>query len=438
MDQTEKLIIDIIDQHRDEIIEFARDIYTHAELGYKEFRTSQKFVNKMKELGLHTETGFAITGVKAYLNEEKKENASLALLGELDALRIPEHAYVNPETDAAHCCGHHAQMAGIFGAALALTVPEIAEKLGGQVVFFATPAEEYGEIEFKNQLREQGKIRYGGGKCELIRTGAFDDIDLCLAHHIQPGDELQVGSGTGNGFVSKVIRYLGKAAHAAGAPDKGVNALSAASLGLQALGLNRETFRDEDCVRVHPIITKGGNLVNVIPDEIVIETLVRAKTIEAFTDAAKKTDRSFQAGAVAMGAKVEITTLPGYLPTLAEQALPELKRAAELAAPEVPVREAAGHSGGSTDVGDVQHLMPVYTFNTGGVKGGLHQINFEVTNEEEAYIDTAKMFALAAYGLLKEKAARSKELVKNYKPVFKDSAEYTKFMEQFDSKEVLD
>lgn len=89
----------------------------------------------MKELGLHTETGFAITGVKAYLNEEKKENACLALLGELDALRIPEHAYVNPETDAAHCCGHHAQMAGIFGAALALTVPEIAEKLGGQVVF---------------------------------------------------------------------------------------------------------------------------------------------------------------------------------------------------------------------------------------------------------------------------------------------------------------
>ena len=252
MDQTEKLIIDIIDQHRDEIIEFARDIYTHAELGYKEFRTSQKFVNKMKELGLHTETGFAITGVKAYLNEEKKENASLALLGELDALRIPEHAYVNSETDAAHCCGHHAQMAGIFGAALALTVPEIAEKLGGQVVFFATPAEEYGEIEFKNQLREQGKIRYGGGKCELIRTGAFDDIDLCLAHHIQPGDEIQVGSGTGNGFVSKVIRYLGKAAHAAGAPDKGVNALSAASLGLQALGLNRETFRDEDCVRVLP------------------------------------------------------------------------------------------------------------------------------------------------------------------------------------------
>ena len=341
MDQTEKLILEAIDQHRDEIIEFARDIYDHGELGYKEFNTAEKFIKKMKELGLRTETGLAITGTKAYLNEEKKDTASLALLGELDALRIPEHAHANPETDAAHCCGHHAQMAGIFGAALALTVPEIAEKLDGQVVFFATPAEEYGEIGFKNELRAQGKIKYGGGKCELLRIGAFDDIDLCITHHIAPGDDIIVGSGTGNGFVSKVIRCLGKAAHAAGTPEQGVNALSAASLGLQALGLNRETFRDEDCVRVHPIITKGGNLVNVVPDEVVVETLVRAKTIEAFTDAAKKTDRSFHAGATAMGAKVEITTLPGYLPTLAEEALPELKRAAELSAPEINVIEAS-------------------------------------------------------------------------------------------------
>ena len=429
MDQTEALIIETIDRHREEILEFARDIYSHAELGYKEFQTSGKFVKKMEQLGLRTEKGFAITGVKAYLNKDKKENASLALLGELDALRIPEHAFANPETNAAHCCGHHSQMAGVFGAALALTVPEIAEKLDGQVVFFATPAEEYGEIEFKNQLREQGKIRYGGGKCELLRIGAFDDIDLCLTHHIRPGNEILVGSGTGNGFVSKVIRVLGKASHAAGAPEKGVNALSAASLGLQALGLNRETFRDEDCVRVHPIITKGGNLVNVIPDEVVVETLVRGKTIEAFTDAAKKTDRSF---------KVEISTLPGYLPTLAEEALPELKHAAEISASGIPVIEASGHAGGSTDVGDVQHLMPVYTFNTGGVKGGLHQIDFEVTDEEEAYIVTAKMFALAAYGLLKEKAQRSRELVDQYEPVFKNSAEYVEFMEQFDSKEIFE
>lgn len=164
----------------------------------------------------------------------------------------------------------------------------------------------------------------------------------------------------------------------------------------------------------------------------------KVKILEKQSNAAKKTDRSFKAGAIAMGAKVEISTLPGYLPTLAEEALPELKHAAEISASGIPVIEASGHAGGSTDVGDVQHLMPVYTFNTGGVKGGLHQIDFEVTDEEEAYIVTAKMFALAAYGLLKEKAQRSRELVDQYEPVFKNSAEYVEFMEQFDSKEIFE
>ena len=140
---------------------------------------------------------------------------------------------------------------------------------------------------------EEGKIQYGGGKCELLRIGAFDDVDLCLAHH-SINEGISFGSGSNNGFVSKVIKIKGKASHAAGSPEKGVNALSAASLGLQALGLNRETFRDEDCVRVHPIMTKGGDLVNVIPDQVVLETLVRGKTLEAFADASAKTDRSFK------------------------------------------------------------------------------------------------------------------------------------------------
>lgn len=437
MDDTEKLIIKTIDEHRDEIIEFARDIYSHAELGYKEFRTSEKFTEKMRSLGLRVEEGLAITGAKAFLNEDKKAAVSLALIGELDALRIPEHEFSNPENGAAHCCGHHAQMAGIVGAAIALTVPEISEKLDGQVVFFATPAEEYGEIDFKNKLRAEGKIRYGGGKCELLRTGAFDDIDLCLAHHTAPNEDIVIGNGSGNGFVSKIIRVKGRAAHAAAAPEKGVNALSAASLGLQALALNRETFRDEDHVRVHPIITKGGDLVNVVPDEVVIETLVRAKTIKAFTDAAEKTDRSFKAGALAMGASVEIETLPGYLPTLSEKPLAEFSRAAELCASGHTVKVDDRHTGGSTDLGDVQHVMPVYTFKTGGVSGGLHQVDFTVTDEETAYIITAKIFALTAYSLLKQGALRGQELVQNYNPRFSSSAQYAEFMEKFDSKETF-
>ncbi len=435
MDEVEKLIIKTIDDHREEILEFANDIYTHAELGYKEFRTSEKFKEKMRVLGLPLQEDLAITGAKAFLNQDKKDNISLAVIGELDALRIPTHKFANPETSSAHCCGHHAQLTGVIGAAIALTIPVVAEKLDGQVEFFAVPAEEYGEVEFKNTLIEQGKIKYGGGKCELIRIGAFDDIDIALAHHTDERGN-RIGSGSCNGFVSKVIRIKGKASHAAGAPDQGINALSAVTLGLSALGLNRETFRDEDYVRVHPILTKGGNLVNVVPDEAVIETLVRGRSLDAFSDAAKKTDRSFKAGAMAIGADYRIETMPGYLPEIPQSFPDELIDAFdELTDHNFEVVSPSHHTNGSTDVGDVQHLLPVLTFRTGGITGGLHQDNFDVVDEDTAYILTAKMFAISTYRLLKDGAALAKSITNGYEPKFKNKEEYTQFMDSFSNVE---
>lgn len=436
MDQIERKIIRIIEEKSSCIIDFARDIYCNAELGYKEFRTSEKFVDFMKTLVPEVKENLAITGVKAYLNREKRDNFSLALLGELDALRIPNHAFANLKTQAAHCCGHHAQLAGVIGAALALSDTEVAQHLDGQVVFFATPAEEYGEIEFKNTLVEKGEIQYGGGKCELLRIGAFDDIDACLAHHISMTG-ISVGSGSNNGFVSKVIRIKGKAAHAAAAREEGINALYAANLGLQALAFNKETFRDSDCVRIHPIVTKGGDLVNVIPDEAVIETLVRGKTKEVIGDAAVKTDRSFRAGAMALGAGYRIETMPGYLPALPQAFPKELVEGVKEAAGNREVTEVPSnvHEGGSTDVGDVQHLLPVLTFRTGGAKGGLHQTEFEITDEEEAYILTAKIFAVTAYRMLKDGAAIGKQIAGEYKPVFADKEEYIEFLNGFNKVE---
>lgn len=441
MDAVEARIIKTIDDHREEILSFARDIYTHAELGYKEFQTAKKFADFTGKLGLTVEEGLAITGVKAYLNQEKKENVSLALIGELDALRIPNHKYANPETEAAHCCGHHAQLAGILGAAIALSDPETAAHLDGQVVFFAVPAEEYGEIEFKNQLKAEGKIKYGGGKCELIRIGAFDDIDLSIAHHTTANgsQKISFGKGSNNGFVSKVIKYTGKAAHAAGSPHLGVNALNAASLGLSALAYQRETFQDKDHVRVHPIITKGGNLVNVTPDEVIIETLVRACNNEAILDAANKTDRAFFAGGAAIGATVEIETMPGYLPTIPQETNDELVKAAKTASNgsyEVEIQDNFhAVSGGSTDVGDLQHIQPVYTFHTGGAVGGGHSSEYDITDEELAYIMTAKIFALGAYRFLRDGAKEAKKIVSEYEPRF-SKEEYIRFMDSMIKTEV--
>ncbi|MDR2210550.1 MAG: amidohydrolase [Spirochaetaceae bacterium] len=433
MDAIEQKIVQKIDENREALIAFGRDIYTHAELGFKEFRSAGKFTDALKALNLPViETGLALTGVKGYL-KPKAEGPVLALIGELDALRIPSHACVNPETQAAHCCGHHAQLAGVVGAALALTDPEVAAALDGNVVFFAVPAEEYGEIAFKNQLREEGKIRYGGGKCELIRIGAFDDISLSLAHHLS-NEGPSAGDGSSNGFVSKVIRILGRAAHAAGAPHLGVNALNAAALGHTALQYQRETFKDEDHVRVHPIITKGGDLVNVVPDEVVLEALVRAKDIGAIQDADRKTDRAYKAGADALGAGYEIETMPGYLPKIPTQAHPALLEALKAVFPGREIKTQDHHGSASTDVGDLQHIQPVLSFQTGGSRGAYHSPQFEITDEEEAYISTAKIFALASYGLLKDKAAAARKITAGYKPVFtRDS--YIQFMESLIRKE---
>jgi amidohydrolase len=427
MDSFEERIISVIDQNRESIIEFGRDIYSHAELGYKEFRTAQKFSEFLKKLNLQVVDKLAVTGIKGYL-KGGEQDVSLALIGELDALRIPQHPFANPETGAAHCCGHHAQLTGVIGAAIALTDPVIASQLDGEIIFFAVPAEEYGEIEFKNGLRAEGKIRYGGGKSELIRVGAFDDVNLSLVHHTSK--ESTVGNGSSNGFVSKVIRYKGREAHAAGSPEKGVNAVNAASIGLTALAYHRETFRDQDSVRIHPIITKGGNLVNVVPNEVVIETLVRAKTTEAILDADKKTDRAFKAGAAAVGAGIEIETMPGYLSQVPAKANPLVYEAAKQAQPGKTVKKAdiKRHGTGSSDVGDLAHIQPILHFSTGGVTGDLHSQYFAVTDEEEAYISTAKIFALSAYKLLKDGAKGAKEVVANYKPKYTKD-EYISFME---------
>jgi amidohydrolase len=336
----------------------------------------------------------------------------------MDALIVPSHACANPENGAAHCCGHDAQLTGVVGAAVALSDEEVRNELSGGIVFAGLPAEECVELEYRSSLIDEGVIRYQGGKCEWLRLGAFDDVDLCVVHHTHSGSiPLTYGTGTWSGFVSKMVTYHGKSAHAASAPDRGINALYCANVAMTAINALRETFRDRDAVRVHSIIKQGGDLVNIIPDNIVMECMVRAKTMEAVLETEKKIDRAFRAGAIAMGADVTIRTLPGYLPMvpLEDGFLDEL---GGIAAPGLPSRRVPPdtHTGGSTDVGDLSHLMPIVQFGTGGVSGILHSPSFTVTDEDTYYILTAKMFALAAYRLLRNGAALKDSLVGAYKP----------------------
>ena len=125
MDHIEQKICEIIDQNQEEIKAFGRDIWHHAEMGYKEYRTAEKFVEYAKKYGLETETGLAVTGVKSYLKGKGKEGITVGVIGEMDALPIANHPDANPETGASHCCGHTAQLTGVIGAMVALAGPQV-------------------------------------------------------------------------------------------------------------------------------------------------------------------------------------------------------------------------------------------------------------------------------------------------------------------------
>src|SRR5471030_2875085 len=117
MDRIEKKIIEIIDKNREKIIAFATDIYKHPELGYKEKRTSEKVLEILKENSEEVETNLSITGIKGYLKKKNMGDVNVALIGELDAVVSPDNPWADKETGACHACGHHAQLAGIIGAA---------------------------------------------------------------------------------------------------------------------------------------------------------------------------------------------------------------------------------------------------------------------------------------------------------------------------------
>ncbi|MBO1678465.1 amidohydrolase [Bittarella massiliensis (ex Durand et al. 2017)] len=434
MDQIEKKIIETIDQNREQIVAFGRDIWHHAELGYREFRTAGKFNELLKSLGMEVDEGLAITGAKGYLKPKGTAGPTVAVIGELDALPIANHKDTNPETGAAHCCGHHAQLTATIGAALALSVPEVKEALDGNVVFMSTPSEEFVDIDYKNGLRKEGKARYGGGKCELIRIGAFEDIDVALGHHsdTDPEHDAIIMNCSSNVFVNKTVKFKGRKAHAAGFPEKGIDALNAAELALHGIALQRESFRDEDTVRCHGYYLKGGDAVNIIADDVVLEYCVRAKTMEAVKDANAKVDRSFKAGALATGCGLEIETLPGYFSTQPCPDVSALQAALDAVGEDKPLRvkevPASEHITGSTDFGDVSAIMPLIQFYTTGLTGQLHNNNVEVVDEEIAYILPAKLFALTAYHLLKGDAAGARHLMEIYQPKL-DRESYVEYME---------
>lgn len=427
-DELKTLVCEEIDRRGQEAVRVAQIILEHPEPGFRERKTSKLVAEKLKELGILAREGIALTGVKGTLTGGAS-GPTVAVMGELDSLIVVGHPNADPETDAAHACGHHAQIGMMLAVASGLSAPGVMSALAGRVAFMAVPAEEYIEIEYRDDLRRAGTLEFLGGKPEFIRLGELDDVDIAMMTHTtsMPEDrKLSCGS-TNNGVVAKRIQFMGRAAHAGAAPHKGINALNAAMIALSAIHAQRETFRDEDSVRVHPIITRGGAAVNSVPADVRMETFVRGKTREAIEDANAKVDRCLRAGALAVGGQVTITTLPGYLPMRTNALLAELYL---VNAGALVGQEQLGqpvHKGGSTDMGDVSHLMPVIHPYVGAATGTGHGADYLVADYELGVITAAKAMAMSVVDLLADGAAKAREIKGQHKPAMSKD-EYLSFM----------
>ena len=438
-EELKKRVCEAIDRQRQRLVSLGEAIMDEPELGFKEVATARRVKEVMAEVGFPHQEGLALTGVKGVLRGAGP-GPRVALMGELDALIVPGHPRADSKTGAAHACGHNAQIAGLMGAALGLAAAEASAHLAGDVVFFAVPAEEYVEIEYRLGLVKEGKTVFLAGKPELIRLGHFDDIDMAVMIHSSSPSWADGAIGvaaSSNGFLAKSIRFIGKGAHAGGAPERGINALNAANLALSAINAQRETFRDQDCVRVHPIITKGGDLVNIVPAEVRLETYVRAKTSEAMTDAAHKVDRSLKGAAMAMGCRVEIETVPGYLPLNNDADLARLFKVNAESLFEGEKSREFPHSGGSTDAGDLSQIMPVLHPAMTGASGSAHGTDWLITDPDSAYLAPAKTLAMMAIDLLYGDAAEARRIKEKSKPAMTREA-YLELQKKFFQLEVYD
>ena len=418
IDETGQRILRLIDVHKDQIIAFAEDIAAHPEPGYEEFCTAGKTAEVLKNLGYKVTEHLARTGVKG--TKSIKEGPSLTVIGELDAIGCHSHPNANPVTGVAHACGHHAQMAAMIGCAIAMADPDVQKCLAGTVNFLAVPAEEYIDADKRARLKKEG-IEFCCGKSEMIRTGVFDDTDIALTTHVHmvPVEEdFYLGNPACNGYSAERVTVRGKAAHGAIAPWNGVNALSITTSAIQMMGLMRETFREEDHVRLHNVIRKAGDVINSVPDEAIVETKVRAASLDKICEITDMVNRAYAGSAYAFGGKIEMEKLQGYMPIIPRAADNALIEAADDLGLNYRTVQKGDFNNACTDVGDLSHLVPVVNFTFKGFEGKLHGADFRITDPEKAYILPAKLLALTAYKLLKNGGQEAKKITKSYTPVF--------------------
>lgn len=314
-----------VDRLADVLLDASHDIHANPELCFAEHHAHDLLTGVLEGEGLEVERGAYGQPTGFAARAGSGDGPTLAVLCEYDAL-----------PGIGHGCGHNIIAAAGLGAGLAAAT--VADELGGRLVVLGTPAEEG-----------------GGGKVFMAEQGAFDGVDAAMMVHAADADLTRISAIA----VQQVIaRYRGRAAHAAAAPHKGNNALDAAVLGYQAVAALRQHIRPDE--RIHGVFVDGGDKPNIVPDRAATHWYVRSPRLRTLDELKPRVLACLQAGADATGCTMEHEWLePVYADMLDNGPLLDAFAAnsAALGRPLAPPSTATAVVG-STDMGNVSHLVP--------------------------------------------------------------------------------
>ena len=329
----------VIETSKQALFDLSKDVHAHPELNYEEYYSSNALAGFLENHDLKVERGIGgvETAFRATIPGGAGAGPTIAVLAEYDAL---------PEIG--HGCGHNLIAMAAMGAALGLQAN--AQDLPGRIEIIGTPAEEG-----------------GGGKIRLLEAGVFDGIDATLSSHpfsnrtIVPAVSPR-GESWSLAMVGYRYMFHGRAAHAAAAPEAGINALNAVIHLFTGIDALRQHLRDD--VRMHGVITDGGTAPNVVPEFAAANFMLRSRDGRYLSDDVVGKVMQVAEGAAAMtGSRLEVEEFyPFY-----ENVQPNLTLAQAVGANlqalgvrlDDPIPGRPG-SGASTDFGNVSQAMPAY------------------------------------------------------------------------------
>jgi len=314
-----------IDTIASELISIRHAIHARPELCYEEHFAAGELSSALRRHGVTVEAP-AYDLATSFVGRAGRSGPHVVICCEYDAL-----------PGIGHGCGHN--IIGTAGVGAGIAIAPLADALGGRVTILGTPAEEG-----------------GGGKLRLLERGAFADADVAMMIHPEPAN-VEVAPYLANETL--IITMHGRSAHASSSARAGINALDALVLGYQGAQLIRANLRRDE--RVFGIITNGGDADNVVPAVAAARYRIRARTADRLAGLRDALARCFEGAASQVGATCTIESLGGYLDLRANQALAAAFRVNAEALGRVFIDPASVpiEAAGSTDMGNVSHVMPV-------------------------------------------------------------------------------